>query len=360
MPFVPIYDIRTWRCVASTTDSLRYHPGLVTFLRRLFLAGLCAVGIFAIETGYRSLANPLARSSFLDRPEIQQELQEDHARALEAIRSSMSEDEYLRLVAEAESTHNQRLAELAAAQKRPDEIVRALGVVRQSLEGILAAVAVLALLSCLWNRLTLTRNAREELEISSFFFWPRTGYVALASLYGIQILAVERYGKKRPMSPPDHHWEWIVKFAAAQGSPAPQFHIFKQRRPPGMQGMGPAPVQELAQALHLLTGLPVSPPALISAQRVGRRGVVYDKSMNEPMVSPVRHEARHFSKEEEIPPEIKARIAAMTGNRTELLPGGATRSTRQQIVVTDEQGRSISYDSVDELPEEVRRRFGLH
>ncbi len=359
MPFAPIYDIRTWRCVTTSNDTLRYRPGLVTFLRRLFLAGLCAVGIFLVESGYRSLANPPSSVSFLDRPEIQQELQEDQTRALEGIRSRMSDEEYQRLVTDAEATHKERLAELAAAQERPDQIVRVTGVLRRPFQGFLAAVGALALLSCLWNRLTITANARGELAFSSVFFWPRTGYVPLAALQGIQIFAVERFGKKRPLSPPDHHWEWIVKIAAAKGCPSPQFHVLRERSQPQMHGMGPTPVQALVQALHRLTGLPVRPPELISARRVGRRGVEYDKSLGGISTTPVSHERHEFSRGETIPDELKARIASMTGNRIESLPGGGNRTVTQEITVTDDNGQSVTYGSIDELPAEVRRRLGL-
>jgi hypothetical protein len=48
----------------------------------------------------------------------------------------------------------------------------------------------------------------------------------------------------------------------------------------------------------------------------------------------------------------------MTGNRTEELPCGALRSVSQQIIV-DEDGRKVTYNSIDELPEHIRRRLGL-
>lgn len=360
MPFIPVYDIRTWRCVTATREELRFRPGLVTLLRRLFLAGLCALGIFMVEFTFRGAANTAPQTSLPAHGERRQEVSEDLARAFEAIRNSISEEEYQRLLAEADAGHTQRLAEMTAARERSAHVERAFGLIRQPLLGVLATVGIMAVLSCLWNRLSVARNARGELEIFSFFLWPRTGYVSLAALHGIQIFAVERLGKKRPMSPPDHHWEWIVKLVSTDGSPAPQFHILRERRPPGMRGMGPAPVRELAQALHLMTDLPVSPPELINAQRAGGRGVVYDRSLNDLKVTPVRQETWNFSRNEEIPSEIRAQISGMTGNRTEVLPGGVTRSMRQEIVVTDEQGRSISYNSIDELPDDVRRRLGLH
>ena len=401
MRAVPTYRIHTWRQTSPNEEELRYRPTLRTVLNRLPVTAICFLGAGLWAWGFNDLEHrlggpvssaqrftgvpllyppglgPLRRESLVapnepttasPTPAVQEGLQapqQEHATPpSEALVAEFIE-------------HANLDAALARAKHRAEIERRSHArffaqYAHYGITAFFALLGVYAPLSCLWNRVTVSRTRHGEVKIESFFLRPRTAYWPVDAFHAIRTFAVEHYGFSRYGKITYHRWEWLVQLSLkgqphmpflgsaglASGEMSPQFHIYQEKRQPSMIGKAPEPVRELVKGLRAITGLKAEAPELIEGRRVGRRNVAYRHQFTEEEGMPVSRQEFVFKHGEPLPDHIRARISGMhTGLQHR--PGGVIRNTTQTIVVRDEAGNEITYGSVDELPEEVRRRLGL-
>ncbi|MBX3178123.1 MAG: hypothetical protein KF886_12220 [Candidatus Hydrogenedentes bacterium] len=374
MRVAPNISLYTWRLVAREENLLRFRPTLHTALRRSAFTLLCFLIAGFLEWNHlrrdHRLFEPVdfTRSSLS--PEEREAAQRDAEAAFEGILDEAAMARVREEAAARQAAHQRNLAE---ETERYNTVRRGLFYAHYGAVGFLVLAGAVAPLSCLWNRVTIRRTREDELEIRSFVFRPRTARWPLHEFYGIRTFVKERYSFYRNGRIASHHWEWIVQIALRGqpqmplgsglslgfGGAAPQFIVFREKHQPSLIGKAPGPVRDLVKGLRELTGLMAEPPQIVEGQVVGRRKVAYRASIAETEETPVATRRHTFRPGDPIPEDLRARIAAMTGDRTEELPDGGQRHFTQDIVVTDEQGRSVRYASIDDLPEEVRRRLGL-
>ena len=368
------YPIHTWRQKGGAENELRYRPTVWTVLRRLAITAVCFLiaGLWEWnhQRGERQLYNPV---DYTASPEREAEYQAAREQSVESLREVLDPEAIERILAEADAGRAERDRRAAGATAQYNQVRLALLYVHYGIFGFFVFVGLYPPLSCLWNRVTITRTPQGELAITSFFVWYRTRYWPLEDFYAIRTFAKEEYGFNRRGVVNAHNWVWYVQLSL-RGQPqmplsgaaglvfgpsSPQFQVYKERHQPSMIGKAPEPVRELVKGLRALTGLKAEPPQLLEGRIVGRKKVAYQATMAEVEATPVTRRQHTFRPGEPIPEDIRAQIAAMTGDRVEEQADGVIHHVQQDIVVTDEQGRSVRYASIEDLPEEVRRRLGL-
>jgi hypothetical protein len=365
MKFVPIYQIRHWRCTTGRSGTLRYRPTLRNLLTRFFWTALCALLIVAVEWAYRDTFSGQAPVSptQTERENIA-EMERDLATAT---RELVGDEAFVEIERDMAATRSAPVAKALLA--------RIIDYVRWGVVGFLALVGVLVPLSWLWNRLGISVTPQGELEVSSWFFLPRRRRWDVTALGPIRTLVMERFSYSRRGRLEYHHWEWIVQIPlqGAHGMPfsggldiafqsmGPQFNVYCEKQRPSLVGRAPEPVREIVKGLRGLTGLDAEVPQVVEGRRTGPRGrgVTHTLSHSVENVQPVVRSDHFFRNDEEIPEQIRAQFRAMAGDREDMTPDGIRRIVKNDIVVRDAEGNETTYRSVDDLPDEVRRRLGL-
>lgn len=331
MRILPSYNLCTWRCRETGEQTICCRPTVYTLSRRILFSVLCAgaAWFFHWTLGATDLRT-LVSQGF------------DLAQAGSLLAPPWSLDEVLMLI-------------------------------HAGILGMLLVAALLAPLSCLWNHVTLSRSRDDELVVRSFLLLPRTARWPLSAGGSICTLVMERYGFNRHGRLTEHYWEWIVELSLGAtpvpslpagpglifGEIGPRFQVYRERQQPALVGRAPEPVRILVKGLRSLTGFKAHPPQLLEGQRVGRRRIAYRRSFQHVEEEPVIHRSGQLGPGEQLPEEIRARMAEFRDRPSGVLPDGIPFTASQTIVVTDESGQQRVYHSVDELPEEVRRRLGL-
>ncbi len=376
MSVAPSYGIHTWNQTSLGDRGLCYRPSLRTFVRRLVITAVCALVVGGTEYGYRRIAAPPPIASPVTEEELRK-FEETRPALEESLRGMLGDEVYAQVLREAEAAkaqrEGQRAQQAAKAEARLAPLRQAFNYAHYGIIGLFSFIGLLAPLSCLWSRVTVTRTAQGELVIkrrallSSTTHWPVDGF------HGIRTFAMEHYGFDRYGRPNAHGWAWIVPLSfkgnphlpslgstgVSFGAMSPQFHIDQEKRQPNMVGKAPEAVRDLVKGLRAITGLQAEPPQLVEGRIVGRRKVAYDAPVGAVKEELISREEHAYRRGEAIPEHIKARIAGMTGGLTDALPHGVKGVIRQEIVVRDDEGNEVTYESMDDLPEEVRRRLGL-
>jgi len=374
MRAAPTYQLYTWRQTAADQYEIRYRPTLWTVLHRL---AITAVSLFIAgcwEWGHQRLERRLYEPvDYTISPEREAEYRAAQEAALASIGEVLEPEVLERIAAEAEVERAARARRAAEETARANQLRRVLLYVHYGIVGFFVIVGILPPLTCLWSRVTITRTPQGELAIRSCVLWPRTTRWPLRDFHSIRTVAKEQYGFYRRGGIASHNWVWYVQLPVGGqpqiplsgvggvvfGNASPQFQVYREKYQPSMIGKAPEPVRELVKALRALTGLEAEAPRLVEGRIVGRKKVAYTVAGGDETAIPVAHQEHVFRHGEAIPDDLRRRIAAMTGDRIEALGDGTARSFTQEITVTDEAGRQVSYGSIDELPEDVRRRLGL-
>lgn len=345
---VPEFDIQNWRMVAVRPDSFSLRPGGYTLLNR-FLLMVFAVGV----------------AGFIWFSAVQEQG--------------------------------------VAMPARLGLNVETAGIALAALLGLLG---VMAPLSCLWTRLVVERNARNDLVVRGWGtvlpfrrVWPLSAFRQI-NIHADEMYYRRRYGR--------HHEGW--RFSASL-LPTPRmdgvrphigaehlssfgvvFHIFRQRERPFERL--PAPVEGFIKNLQNVTGLRCGTPTVHERSPSGRSGIEHattldGQRLNGPVyrsreempedvrasfdrmardgrteVTSVRHEriqtsdghgsVRTYDSLDEVPPEMRSQIEAA---RKGAMAPGTHRFVSQTITVRDAAGTVHTYHSPDEMPPDVRARY---
>lgn len=356
------YLFVNWDLAHQGAEQIVYRPGLKTLMGRLGLTLIMAV---LIATLYFGIADPLLKSSErrVITPATQQQV-EELARATkeleESLRETMTEEAWQDYVRKREAEQTEREAQIAEKMAQQNAVVQTGIAIVGGVCTLFALVGLLAPLSVLWNRLSIDRDIRGNLTVSTRVLWPRTHSWPMDSFGRITVCAKEVIHSTRYRRNVSVGWRWHVFLeakGAGLGTQEPvAFCPSQQKSRPSLEGRMPDRVAIFVQWLESMTRLPVSGPTIMEFSGM-EPGLFSTKrrfrSVGQPHVE--RHTYRSL---DEMPPEVCAQAERM------MAEGKTTHSTHS-ITVRDAEGREQTYNSLDEMPpelrakiEEIRRRHG--
>lgn len=373
MKLVPTYNLRAWKLASADENKIVFRPGLFTAVIRARYAIAVAILFLCVEFALRAVPDPPMRSPHIpeaDRArltQMEQQLRDD-------MRETMTEAEYRDFERRIETQQQDRLNRLQEQADQSRQRLQWITNGARILFGSLFGLALLAPISCLWARMTVTRDVRGEISLFSWGVIPRWRRWPQDHFERITTWAMERYWFTRHGDLLNHAWEWHVVLspkglpsmpytgdvALSNESPGPQFLVSRQKHQPTSDERAPEKVRQLVKALRSLTGLPADPPKIIEGEasrgwfrpKVTRRA---SHTMDMP-ISTQTH-TQTFNSIDEIPPELRERFAEMlrSGNVTRRPDGTLEASTSRVIHSETFSGDEIDAN-LDRLPPEIREQ----
>ena len=329
MKVLPNYNIRLWRQTHLDAHRIVLRPGLAVALRRIAWTALAALFTGFIYYGYSSSTASPEPESLSPELENAQRRSEEYLPAAEySLREMMTEEEYAEFQREGARKREAREAEGAAVKRRLSTLLQ-VGYI--TLVAFFAVVGILPPLAVAWNRVSIEKDARNNLIVRSWYLVPRIRAWPLDAFNCISITVQERIHHDRYGVPLDHGWYWVVgltkkaeptipipgDIGIGSGHDCPFFTVWRQkdhlRTLPGNLALPPA-VAGFVSALRDLTGLSVGPPAILHAS-VERRGIFarpVTTYKTEPLVA---RTSRTYTSLDEMPPEIREKFERMRRNR---------------------------------------------
>jgi hypothetical protein len=353
------YDVRDWRVSAPGANILIYRPGLQTAGRRSVLSLLLlAVAGFVL---YTAGLLPDYTVSGISPAGQQAERQQLHDARTGSLQS------YLR-------------------QKTTPDFIAA------TAAGLLALLGLLPLIAAFWESIRLQVDKHGRLVVQHTRFWPgrrsfdRDAFSGLS--YGIQEMAI----RDRHHTVTDVFWRWFVQLRPVTGKDFLSFYPDSRPNRPGQFKRPPERVAQLGRLLEAWSGHRAEGP-FVMEETAHRRGFFGSRTtlQSQPVVT-------HSSVAElnELPPEMQDHVTAAIGsadhdgttpafvykdrsgrtyNRLEDMPReaiermqkvlaestpGIERRTIQKIRIKGPDGAEQVYDSLDDMPPELRRRIERH
>jgi hypothetical protein len=225
----------------------------------------------------------------------------------------------------------------------PAEFARPL----QWIAGALIALALVHVAGVLWQRLRIARD-NDRLVIRSNSLWPSRREYALSALRGMNIIE-EEVRSSRKSGYRFLGWRWRVVIHL--DDERIEFLCDARGRLAGSTAC-PERVAQFAQHLQRITGLPCPPPQRVEWGAGRAAAVRTGRTLSIPLEPQYRSET--YQSLEEMPPDVRRfaeeRLARMRAE-------GATTAEFQQFTVRDGEGRVQTYRSLDEMPPELRQRF---
>jgi hypothetical protein len=214
-------------------------------------------------------------------------------------------------------------------------------------------VAVYAPLITFIERLRISKDVRGNLVITRQRIlanrrqWPRGAFRSI-DLYC--------YRGRSSLRGDQRHWR--VSLSPQEGLPSMlEFDLgsVSTRKVPGLTP--PRKVVEFVQHMKRLTGLPAQDPVYAEFPQTRRRSLLPKVSIS---IGPSVRECT-FGSSDEIPDEMRPHAAALIAEaRAKAADKGWSSGTytASTFRITDDQGVTRTYNSFDELPEEVQARLG--
>lgn len=348
-----LYSMLNWSLRTSSANRLVFRPSLYNvFWRGLFallMGGILAAALYAYKPWLPSAPAPATPT-----PE-QQELQRDVERL--ARESGVSEREIAHIKEDGErrrARHRAQLDSMRYYNRATAWFVAAL----------LAAVGGLPLLTCAWSRVTLQWLPGQVLRVRQLVLLPHRRDFPVRDFDAVQygVEEVVRRGRYRVRT--DHFWRWFVRFSAMgpphEGLPdSPTFHVFRQPDRPSENAAPPPTVTALLSWLRQRAGLTVRGPYVFEEEGrpTGAWGIHHKRLVQNPGPERVVRRQVHYQNAdgsqfrdvpfEDLPPKVRARVEQMRRDM-----GGPHR-----FAVRGPDGVTRTYDSLEEMPAEIRRRF---
>ncbi|HOZ48591.1 MAG TPA: hypothetical protein PLO37_23230 [Candidatus Hydrogenedentes bacterium] len=352
------YDIQTWRRAKTAPGELVYRPSSSTLIYRLILTVLTAFIIYGL---YRSGGVDAWRTISHGPPRPASPV---------AVTPPGSDSD-----GASTGLSTERLAQLQ--QERTERMERQ----RQSLEQIdyaiawilcvaailCALVGLLAPASTLWQSVRVRRDPRGDIEFRRRGF---TGLVSSRSCPRDQLAFIgtsvhESFAGRRPRRPLG--WRWRVTVYSRKDAPgltpfAVDFLCLLERERPSQHGRLPAVVEQLVDGLEGVTGLTCDRTYGVAEARGPRlrRGVITTHAVatSEPHVT---RTTRTFRSLDEIPEDLRERFGAQLEQmRVDVERTGQPQQrevSSRTITVRDSSGQTRTYHSIEEMPPELRARY---
>ena len=369
-----VVDVHDWNCVEMTTQSIVYRPSARTPLRR-FGNTLFALILIAAMTSFlfyfRNTEN--RRMVYRDAVSSQQDLEA----MTQSLRETMTQAEWDRIQ---ESVAHQR-AEREARQQEADTRRRGIGTIAFNVYlGLCVVVGVLGIvspLSVIWNRVSITVIGRNRIAVISRGVRSKTREMTIEHDTRITVRAIERVARRRHAGIVRKGYRWTVRL-----EPAPSlammggaiqtidFEVDHQEDRPVAEMRLPARVRQLIEGLHRMTGLNAAPAEIFdyeaSPSFFGTRGRMVS-SKRAPFSSTRVFESNPVVTSrtmsfDEMDPAMRAQFEAFR-NRAGAGPDEVVTaevvSRGGNITFRDQDGNVRSFNSLDEVPEEIRALFEM-
>jgi hypothetical protein len=232
------------------------------------------------------------------------------------------------------------------------------------LTGVLASIGILSPLSTLWQTVTVSRGMGGTLAVKTRRILGGSHEWPLEAMRSIGVIVQEHIIRVRG-APSDVGHLWRVGVVDKDGHWCIELQVDRTKTGPLQRRMSKK-TQECVEALEQITGLPCTgSPVLIEHGRTPQVMSMVPGVMPESQTLTGRRSniAQHVatSKEshtydslDEMPPEIRARAEAMLAERG---ASGASSFTSQTITITDASGQTRTYHSPEEMPPDVRARY---
>lgn len=362
---VPSYSFENWRLVRSSDTQVVYRPGAWTLMNRLvvmLLAGFAAFGLYRgyVEMGGGGFGRAPSRQvrTNVPPPEIRaltEQLKED-------TRASMSEAEWREFERDLAAKEAQRQARHDEQRARLDRIAHVVSLVCAALMGLLAFGGVLAPLSGLWSRITISRDHQGYLVVARIgALWASRRSWPIAAFQQISVNAHEVRAGRRGLR---RHIGWrivvrLVPVPLTDGQRPPigaedltewgvDFCPLRQKHRP--TASLPEPAAGFVRALQQMTGLPCSMAGIDAVPRDGRAIEGFQRvTAGEPTTT-----RRIYHSLDEVPEELRARAERMMAKAHEQ---GVNSVRSETITVRDSDGNVRTYHSVDEMPPDLREHY---
>jgi len=370
---LPTYSITDWRLAVNTPDRLVYRPGLKTFSWRLVFSALMLLIAWAFHYGYRDVVEPRVlrdpEQVHVLRKGIEQ-TKETVSELPESVRGLVQEGGW-----EAPATPQSQTRPVGPIEQRINEVEAKADAIRFARKArqihwffvmpflILAAAPLLA---CLWNRVSIERDIRNNLIVNSWTLIPRTRVWPVQAFGSIAVMVQEVILHSRGLRRAGG-WRWRVRLAgradtASQESttepaaPVPwgvEFWMDHHWRRPTQLERIPERAAHLVGWLHHATGLPVEQPLLLEhgmPHPTGER-MTYEDVRTRPA------QRQRFESIQDIPPAYREKVKRMLAEARKSGQLSAGGSVSHNITIRDAQGHEEIYHSVEEMPPDVRARY---
>jgi len=370
MRVVPIYNLRTWKLVAADEHRIAFRPTPLTLFLRLGWTLVAAILVTTLLIATQTFREPIVAPELTEEEHRFATAGEQFARDL--LREQTGAEDYERMSREIERDRAARAAESAARLERDERLRRSIVLGINFLAGAIILFGAWPPIACVWARVKIEKDVRGEICVRSRSIllrkrrWP-DGYFDRIATW-----TMERYWFGRHRAIVGHAWEWIVQLsprglpsmpyvgdaAIAREGMGPQFLIARQKYRPLENERAPETVRAFVKALRALTDLPASPPQTVEVRLAHGwlrskqiRRAEHPLTYNEPVIT----ERREFRSIDEIPPELRARMAEMlqSGNVTRHADGTIEASTNHIASSRTLRGDEIDANW-DQLPSEVR------
>lgn len=295
---------------------------------------------------------------------------------MESLRETMSEDEWQRIQEEVARQREARDAESSRQDAALDSLRNAGFAIYGVVCGLLALMGILAPLSVSWNRVSIFVSGRNQITVTSRGIWSSSCQMTIDTDTRLAVRAVEKIERRRHAGIVRHGHRWKVSIEPAPGLAllgtmvaSIEFDVHHQKDRP-VEGMPlPPRVRTFAEAIQRMTGLMPGPHIIMDYQGsqgfFGKRRMV--SSTSGPLVSTSTYIGEpvvtsRTIQYDEMSPEMRAQFEAMRARA-----GAGPNETISAEVVShggpitfrDASGTEHTFDSIDEMPDDIRVVFEM-
>jgi len=344
---LPEYNISDWFLARHDDGALVFRPSALTIGKRLVLAALllgCAAWVNYQRTGTLYRVSETRERSAQGLAEME-ELRRDLEESVKEL--GLSEEQIDAINAETAARQARR------RETRDDQFSLYNGSLL-ALSGALAALGLLPVLVCLWNRVTLRIEPDGTFAISTWVPRPKTTRLRREEFAGI-LFGCEETTHRGRYGVTDYYWQWFVRLMPREDrtnavAPPVTFFPLRYDRRPLDQPKPPGKVREIVQLLYSWSKLPVRGPLIADETR--RDGLLGSRVTREGSVSKPRNATTKTVSMDEMPEELAGLLRGGLTFRERKAGGGQTIEVvdRQQSVV-------MSFHSESEMPEEIRMAY---
>ncbi|MBX7255960.1 MAG: hypothetical protein K1Y02_06330 [Candidatus Hydrogenedentes bacterium] len=223
---------------------------------------------------------------------------------------------------------------------------------------LLGILSMLPVLSALIEEVGIGRDASGNLVVQKRSLWTSRLVSPLSQHTTIQVSACQSLARTRRHGPLySRGYTWIVTVVSSPlmqgvGGFHLEFQLDHQHERPLDNRPFPSRVKEFVDALSGITGISADPkPAIVDAQVSGRG---WGTTRN--ITIPISRVTRHEIPLDELPPDVRAKVESLVNSEKGGLTPGFTKEVtlKQEFKVLGKDGSVQHYDSIEDLPPEVR------
>lgn len=355
---VPTYPLPDWNLHSKSETGVTYRPSPIVFLRRLLwtLLALFLFGLLVWDTGIPSRSNTSNIRQSAHGNRVLVNLQVNQPKINDQFMKKQWKD-----IQEKQKKAEARQEQIEAERKKFSPTERKAW---WAFVGFLILLGTAPPLMCLWQRMQISRNQSDELEIFRLGFWPSRNRYPLENFNHIQIIVQEDIHRVRFRS---YHegWKWIVLICQTDHpslavnsfsvrNPV-EFHVSQQPDPPFNMTRPPRTVRKFAKQLKRITGVD-SVGFTMTKDGVPEYGFFKTTVPKETVTYSEPKETRIvYESLDDMPEEVRKQFREMKKEQ-EATGQPVTRKTTR-IRILDSDGNRQEYSSIDEMPPELQDKY---